>query len=188
MDQIHVAKVYANALLEIGKENKSLDILHQELGDLVGAMTSDEQVWGFFQSPRIDRVHKVKVLDKFANQFSQVTQSLARLLIRNDRTFVLKEILKQFSEGRDKILGIARVQVQSAFPLEESDIQSIQAVLTKKLNGQCVIETIVKPELIGGVYIRFGDNVIDGSIKSQLESMKKGLLQKKLQSGTLYEG
>ena len=100
---------------------------------------------------------------------------------------MLDEIFKQYSLGKDKILGRKRAFLYSAHEMQTQEIEEIKGILEQKFSNECVLEAHVKPDLIGGFIIRFDDSVIDGCVKNHLEAMRKNLLQRKLQSGTLYE-
>ena len=100
----------------------------------------------------------------------------------------IEEISKQFSLGHDRIQGRIRTFVGSAKPLEEKDISEIKSTISKKFKGECIIESSISPDLIGGLVIKFNDLVIDGSIKGQLRQIKRNLLESKSAVwSTLYE-
>ncbi|HMV42934.1 MAG TPA: ATP synthase F1 subunit delta [Leptospiraceae bacterium] len=187
MDNIHVGKVYAEALLEIAAEKKNSVAIEEELQAAVKAICDDKQVWEFFLSPKISKEQKIKVIESsFKNSLSETVNSLLYLLLRKDRIFFIREIAHQFSLGNDRLNGRIRAYVESASKLSDSQVSEIRSALSQKYNGECIIENVIKPELIGGMVIRFNDNLIDGSMKSQLTNIKKNLLQSKL-GGAYYE-
>lgn len=188
MDQIQVAKVYASALLEIASEKKILESMEEELRGVADALHSDEQVWTFLISPRVEKNTKIKAVESaFRGKVSDTIASLLDLLIKRDRMFAIKEISNQFSFGHDLLKGRIRAFMTSAQKLSDSEIKDIKDILTASFKGECILETKVNPEIIGGFIIRLKDIVIDGSMKHQLQKMKQNLLQSKLQSGAFYE-
>jgi F-type H+-transporting ATPase subunit delta len=187
MDNIHVGKVYAEALLEIAAEKKNFAVIEEELQAAVKALCEDNQVWEFFLSPKISKDQKIKVMEtSLKSTFSETINSLLFLLLKKDRIFFIKEIALQYRIGNDKLNGRIRAYVESATKLTDSQVSDIQSTLAQRYKGECIIENIIKPELIGGLVIRFNDNLIDGSMRSQLNSIKKNLLQSKL-GGAYYE-
>jgi F-type H+-transporting ATPase subunit delta len=187
MDKIHVAKVYADALLEISEENKTSESIEQELIDVSTVICNDPDVWEFVNSPLIKREDKVKVIEKtFVGNISETMNSLILILMKNERISLLKEIKHQFSLGTDRIKGRIRAYVESAKSLSEQEKNEIKSALSERFKGECILENIVKPELIGGIVIKFQDSLIDGSMQSSLSDLKKKLLQSKL-SGAYYE-
>lgn len=187
MDNIHVAKVYAEALLEISLEKKNSELIEDELHSVANSLYNDSEVWEFLLSPKIPKEQKIQVIEKsFKGVFSETVNSLLFLLLKNDRIFFIREIAHQFKLGNDLLKGRIRTYVESATKLKDSQISEIQTTLSQKYKGECIIENIIKPELIGGIVIKFNDNLIDGSIRSQLVNMKKNLLLSKL-GGAYYE-
>jgi len=187
MDNIHVGKVYAEALLEISSEKKNSELIEEELQAVVKALCNDAEVWEFLSSPKISKEQKIKVVENsFKSVFSETVNSLLFLLLKNDRIYFIEEIANQFKLGSDLLKGRIRAYVESATKLTDSELAEIQSTLSQKYKGECIIENIIKPELIGGLVIRFNDNLIDGSMKSQLQNIKKNLLQSKL-GGAYYE-
>ena len=187
MDNIHVAKVYAEALLEISIEKKNSELIEEELKAVADSLTQDSEVWEFLLSPKISKEQKIKVVENsFKSNLSDTINSLLFLLLKKDRIFFISEIAKQFRNGNDILRGRIRTYVESATKLSDSQISEIRATLSEKYKGECIIENTIKPDLIGGLVIRFNDNLIDGSIRSQLVTIKKNLLQSKL-GGAYYE-
>jgi F-type H+-transporting ATPase subunit delta len=187
MDLIHIAKVYADALLEISEENKTSETIEKELEEVSKTLTEDTEVWEFVNSPLIKKEDKIKVIEKaFLGNVSETMNSALYLLLKNERISLIKEIKNQFSLGTDKLRGRIRAYVESARALSDSEANEIKSSLKEKFKGECILENIVKPELIGGIIIKFNDNLIDGSMQSSLFNLKQNLLQSKL-SGAYYE-
>lgn len=188
MDSIHIAKVYANALLDISQEEGKLAEYEEELVSVTESCQADSDVWNFFLSPKVTKEQKNIVLEaSLSGNVSERIFSFFSVLVHHDRISILSEILRQFSLGKDKVMGRKRVYLYSARELEKSVVNEIKLTMDQKFSNECVLETRLKPDLIGGFVVRFDDSVIDGSVKHHLEAMKKNLLQRKLQSGALYE-
>jgi F-type H+-transporting ATPase subunit delta len=187
MDLIHVAKVYSSALLEIAVSKKSEDTFETELKLVVNSIKDDKSIWIFLISPIVKKEEKIKVLEKgFAGKISESIHSLLYILIKNDRIEFIDEIYEQYILGLDKLKGRIRARIESATELTESQKKEIQATLSSNFNGECIIQNVVKPELIGGLIIYFNDKLIDGSMRTSLFNLKQNLLQSKL-SGAYYE-
>ncbi len=187
MDIIHIAKVYADALLEISEENKSSETIEKELEEVAKVISEDKDIWEFVNSPLIKKEEKIKVVEKaFLGNASETINSFLFLLMKNERISLIKEIKTQYILGSDKIKGRIRAYVESAKALTDAETNEIKSSLKEKFKGECILENIVKPELIGGIIIKFNDNLIDGSMQSSLFNLKQNLLQSKL-SGAYYE-
>jgi len=99
------------------------------------------------------------------------------LLTLNHRIAALPQISKQFDEIKNARNGTAEVQITSAFPMGEDEVQSLVAVISKRFGNKKLKPTVlIDPELIGGVRVQVGDEVLDTSVKSRLEAMQAALL------------
>ncbi|MCB1158720.1 MAG: ATP synthase F1 subunit delta [Leptospiraceae bacterium] len=188
MDKIHVAKVYALALLEIASESKKLAEYEEELKTLEEIIIKNQDIFAFFLSPKVSKKDKTDIAEKvLTSKVSDHILNFLLILIKNDRILYLEQIVKEFYYAHDKLLGRKRVFVHSAAELKQDVLKEIKTTLDTQLSSECIVETRVKPDLVGGFIVKYDDIVIDGSMKNHLEKIKKGLLLSKLQNGTIYE-
>lgn len=188
MDRDTIGKVYAEALIQIAEASKTTEVIEEELKDVVELICKDEIVWNFLISPRISKAAKLSLVEKaFKSGISEVMASFIRLVVTKDRIFFLRDIQEQYSIISDRIKGRIRTKVFSATKLADSDINEIKSFISQKYKGECIVDTKIDSSLIGGIIIKFKDNLIDGSIKSRLRNIKTNLLASKLQSGAYYE-
>jgi F-type H+-transporting ATPase subunit delta len=188
MDDIQIAKTYSRAILEIAVESNLIDSLELELGELTDSFVKDGDVWAFLVSPRIDRQMKANVVEQaIKGRLSETMSSFLRILVKNDRMFCLPEIYKQFNKGIDRINGRIRASVYVSSPLASSEMEKLKAILSRRYNGECFIDVVMKPDVIGGLVVRIGDEILDGSIQNYLYMIRQRLLETKQQSGAFYE-
>jgi F-type H+-transporting ATPase subunit delta len=188
MSDIQIAKMYSEAILEIAVESNITDSIELELKDIVDSFVKDDVIWGFLTSPRIDRQIKTNVIEQATKgRTSETISSFLRVLIKNDRMFCLPEIFKQFYIGIDQLKGRIRASVYVASPLSSSETEKLRTILSQKYNGECFIDVVVKPNVIGGLVVRIGDEIIDGSMQNYLYMIRQRLLETKQQSGAFYE-
>jgi F-type H+-transporting ATPase subunit delta len=186
MDAIHIAKVYAQALLDIGVEQGKLELYDEELRALHQIIVRDEELYRFFISPKIPTLEKQRVIEKIGDSFSQTVISFVLILIRNERIVYLSDVLSMFSEAYDKHFNRKKAVVTSSVQLETNQLEEIASILNSKFSSKYVIENKIKPGIVGGFIIKFDDVVIDGSILSRLETIKKDLLSKKILDGARF--
>jgi F-type H+-transporting ATPase subunit delta len=177
MENSQVAKVYAKALLEVGQDSKQTEELVSELKDILSILLSNEDIWNFLISPQFSKANKLISLEKaLKGSASEQILSFLSILIKNDRIFYLSDIYTQFSALNDKVNNILRVTLQSASPLSKENLSEITKWFLDEYKMKAEIETVVRPELVGGVVIYFDDKVIDGSIQSNLKNISKSIL------------
>jgi F-type H+-transporting ATPase subunit delta len=129
----------------------------------------DPALVDFVTNPKVTSAQKTElVLDIGAGRLDAEAKNLVRVLVENDRLVVLPEIAALYETRRREAEGQTKVVVSSALPLDPAVLQQLADALRAKL-GQGVEITIEEdPSLIGGVRIRAGDTVIDGSVRGRL--------------------
>ena len=101
--------------------------------------------------------------------------SLAHLLLRRGRTALGPQIAEAYEEMLDEAKGIAHALVTSAIPLSEEDVTTVIRRLSEITGQEVAVETEVDENILGGLVVRIGDRLIDGSTKSRLEALKHQL-------------
>ena len=102
-------------------------------------------------------------------------QNFVRVLIANDRLALLPEIHAQFAELKNGREGTVEAEIRTAFPLDDAQLKGLVADLEKRFKRKVQPRVAVDKELIGGVHITAGDEVIDGSVRGRLEEMAAAL-------------
>ncbi len=173
-----IAKSYAKAVVEISVENNNSDLIESELKDITAIITKDAVTWEFLVSPRVSKHAKEETIVKsFDGKIHASLLSLMHILVRNDRISIIEELTKQFTELNDLRKGIIRVEVHSAVKLQENILSQIKAWCVASFRAnQCEITEVIKPELIGGMVIKYGDLVFDRSMRRKLNSLKSHII------------
>ena len=174
-DYTTAARPYARAIYQLATESKSVDSWGDVLA-LMAAVVSDQSMRDVLDKPQLGKEQKgelmLKVLGKKANAQQQ---NLIRLMAENGRLKALPEVAHQFEIYRTEAEGKIDAEVISAFALSKKQEKEITEMLKSKLGREISITTSTDESLIGGVVIKAGDTIIDGSMKSQLESLALSL-------------
>jgi F-type H+-transporting ATPase subunit delta len=174
-----LAKRYAKALLTLGREDGNYEKYGEELNQFVAFWEGTPEFADAATNPlyaKEDRkVLCSAVVDKMG--FSPVFKSLLDLMLEKNRLSIILDVQSLYQRLLDEMAKISRAKVASAVPLSAEAVEAIRASLEKATGGSVVIETEVDPELIGGVVARVGDLVLDGSVRSQLASIKETLIK-----------
>ncbi len=169
------ARPYARAVYQTAQQHNAVS----EWGDalaLMAAVVSDSAMRDVLDNPRMGRQQKGEaVLTVIGDKLSAQQQNLIRLMAENNRLQALPDVAQQFEVFRAEAEGKIDAQVVSAFELSDEQVNTITTTLKNKLGREVSLTTATDVSLIGGVVIKAGDTIIDGSMKSRLESLALSL-------------
>ena len=171
------ARRYAQAVFEIAQEHTSLEKWQEDLRGIVGAVGQPELA-ALLRNPRLPVASKRQVLQETLPTISQEAVNLVTLLVVRGRLEALiGPILQEYERRLDEQRGIVRVEVVAAVELNRRQRDDISQRLSQATGKQIRMEHRVDPSVIGGLVIRIGDQVIDGSIRSKLRGLKQSLAE-----------
>lgn len=165
-----VAKTYAKAMFESALEENALNTV---IAEFERFMPMYEEAKGVLRAPTVSDRDKRALLETM--QLEGLFRSFVFLLLEKDRLHSVHEIKRHFDDMAEEHGKIARAYVQSAVPLEEGQIASLKERLEKSTGYTIKIESEVRPEIIGGIVVRIGDKVLDGSVRSKLDNMLESI-------------
>jgi F-type H+-transporting ATPase subunit delta len=168
------AKRYAEAAYLLARQEGN----EQAWSDGLGAMAmlfGDRQARLLFENSRVPIAQKLQLVERALAGVDPLVLNLARLLLRRGRTSLGPDIAAAFQELVDESKGIAHATVTSAVPLSPDDQRATTQRLREITGGQVTLETEVDPGILGGLVVRIGDRLIDGSTKSRLLALKRRL-------------
>jgi F-type H+-transporting ATPase subunit delta len=173
-----VASRYARALVEVVLEQKiDADIARLQLHSILDAVNESVELRRVWESPAVLPAQKRAVLDGIAKQIGAVKsiRNFIAVLIDHRRIPMLNDIVRQFEAEMDAQLGFVEVEISSArtlTPGEKRDIENrVESMTGKKVRPRYSSN----PELLGGVSIKVGSTIYDGSVRGQLEKMRQEL-------------
>ncbi|MCS3870048.1 F-type H+-transporting ATPase subunit delta [Chryseobacterium ginsenosidimutans] len=169
-----VAKRYAQGLLDFTNESGQTATVFSEMKDVVKIMIESQDLNKFFLTPYIDSKKKVEVASEIFKGLSQSSQNLITLVIKHGRENQLKNIAQEFINKVEDINGVQRITLTTATQLSKENLdQILRSTNLVNTNSNFDINVIVKPEILGGYILRVGDQQVDASVKSKLNSIKK---------------
>ncbi len=172
-----VAKRYAKALLEIGKEDGNTEQYGKELGDFAEMLAGAPELESALSNPGFDFDSRKKLLNAILGKLglSPMVANFFRLLMDRGRIEATKDISQMYGLLVDEVNGITRAEVRTAAALNEQEVESLTNALKGVAGREVQLEVTEDPSLIGGVVAKIGDLVLDGSVRSQLENLKESL-------------
>ena len=171
------ARRFAQVVFEIAKAANRLEQWETDLQALSEA-SSRPDLAVLLRNPRLPVPAKRQVLREALPAISDEALNLATLLMSRGRLEALiGQIVDQYGQRLDEERNLARVEVVSAVELEPAQRQQIEAQLAQSTGKQIRMETRVDPKLVGGMVIRVGYQVVDGSVRSRLEGLRRSLAE-----------
>jgi F-type H+-transporting ATPase subunit delta len=173
-----VANIYSKALFEFALEESKVESVTEEFNFLIETFKAYPELYELFKTPKLSVDERKKVIsDIFSEKLSAEMMNFMSIVLDKQRTGDLYDVHKKFTELLDAHYGILPAIVHSANPLDDSEIDQLIEQLRKLTGKEIRLSTVVDPEVIGGLRIRVGDKVIDGSIRNKLDLMKEELKQ-----------
>ncbi len=182
------AKVYAAVLRDIGKAKGTLDSLSDELTAFNAIVRDDKDFSVFLTMPGIGRDRKKDFIQKVcSSQMSSDFINFLFVLMDNDRIGDSEEIENELTDLMYEERNALRVKVTSSVPLDADIRGKVSRALSGKYGKEIILEEKVDPSLLGGILLKVGDTVIDGSLSRRLLSIKDKLQQCSLEGEAVYE-
>ena len=170
---------YGHALFEIASSENKVDIFLQELGEVSNILNNSIELKEFLRHPNIPFGDKKKVIKQiFKDKIDPEITRLVSTLLEHDRVEQIRTVYYDYKYLVYKERGMKIAYATTAVKMTNEEIETIKKKLSEKYSKQIEVQNIVDPEVIGGVYLRLGDRVIDGTIRGKLKDMKKMLLAK----------
>ncbi|MGM0782502.1 MAG: F0F1 ATP synthase subunit delta [Pseudomonadota bacterium] len=170
-----VARPYARAAFEYARDHKALERWSEWLNQL-GRVVAVRDVQKLLSSPSLTTERKVALVVELAEvKVDDNARRFLDTLGEKGRLTTLTSIAEQFERLRAEHDKRIDVTVVSAYELDDKQQQKLAGALKKRLNREISITTQVEPKLIGGVILRAGDTVIDGSVRGRLNRLSEAL-------------
>ena len=171
-----LARPYAKAAFEFASQANAAEPWSKVLAKL-SLMVQDDTFAAYISQPELSKDEKVGAFWKvIGEQHSEYVKNFLTLLAENDRLALLPEISAEYETLKAQGNNTVDVVIESAYPLTTVQEQLLIDRLEKRFNSSVHATVEVKPELIAGVVIRAGDQVIDDSALNKLEKMRTRLL------------
>ncbi|MEN6412124.1 MAG: F0F1 ATP synthase subunit delta [Veillonellales bacterium] len=174
-----LAQKYAQAVYELAAENNLLEQVETEL-QMVGETIEDNPDLAIFlYHPQVLAAAKKETVSRiFKQELSEMVHTFLLLLIDKRREAILPAIVREYCNLSNAARNIAEAEVTTAKPLSDAEHAALADKLSAVTGKNMVLKTSIDPRLLGGVIVKMGDKLIDGSVVRQLEMLKTTLLGK----------
>lgn len=176
MPAIVSGKRYAQAIFEIAREEKQLEEWRFSLRKIAEVMQDPELV-ALLESPKLPLTLKRKLLKERLRGVSPLSLNLACLLVAKGKFKIAGTIAAEYERFLDAYHGIEHAEVTTAITLDDKGRERLLQGLESLTGKKIVVELQVDPTIVGGVVIKLGDKLIDGSTKTRLTALRKTLVE-----------
>jgi F-type H+-transporting ATPase subunit delta len=173
-----IARNYAAVLVTLATRAEDLDGWGRLLDDVAHLVEHDVKVRRFLESPRTPVTAKNAILVKaFQDRMPRLMVRYLEALVTNRRQMLIPVIATEYAALVDERLGRVRADITLAREPQPGEVEAIAASLSKTLGRTAVPHVRINPDIVGGVIVRVGDYVKDGSVRRRLGVLKSRLMQ-----------
>jgi F-type H+-transporting ATPase subunit delta len=168
---------YATALADIALEQGAAEPVKKQLEDFGAAYAESVELRSVLSSPAVERTEKHGVVEKLAARLgaSRIVRNFLFVVVDNQRTHLLPEILQTFEDVIRQRQGLAEAEVTSAAELTAPQKTQLQQTLERLTGRKIQAKYSLNPALLGGAVVRIGDTIYDGSVRNRLNQMRARL-------------
>lgn len=177
MREESVARRYAAALFEQARKSDTVPVAGEELRLVAETVAADGRMRATLSQPVVTEERKNQLFEQaFGGRVSPATLGFLHLLVEKRRIGLLPQVQAEFARLVLDFRNIAHATAVSAVPLAPDQLQALERSLEARTGKDIELETQVDPSLLGGVLVRIGDTVYDGTVKGKLERLREQLL------------
>jgi ATP synthase F1 delta subunit len=172
-----IAVVYGRSLFEAALEQDRLDAVREQLGAFADALDGDRNLQVFFFSPYFSTEEKKDGLHRAVSGAEPIFLNFLELLLENHRMpaiFRIRRVYDGLWEEHNRLLPVA---VTSAVELDEGTVRHIGDRIAEQTGRRVELSATVEPDILGGIVVRVGNQVLDASIRNRLESLRRQVVR-----------
>jgi F-type H+-transporting ATPase subunit delta len=171
-----VAKRYAHGLFLLAIEKNTIDLVAEEMRGIDSILQAERSLISFLAAPQVrDQDKQAAVRAIFSGKVSKMVEEFLMLVVSKHRNPYLHEIVEAFEEMVLEHKGFVKTRVITAVPLSDAERKSLVTKLEAKTGKKVTLFTEIDPSIIGGVIVFLGDQIIDRSLRHQLDVLKNEL-------------
>ena len=168
-----IAQVYARSLFEVAKEGDKLDLVRDQLGAFTDELARNRDLQVFFFSPYLSTEEKKEGVGRLLEDADDTVANFLTLLIEKHRMPALFRIRQRFEALWQEENKVLPVRITSAIELSDDTVRSIGDRIGERTGRKVELRSDVDPDILGGLVLRVGNNVLDASIRNRLENLRK---------------
>jgi F-type H+-transporting ATPase subunit delta len=171
-------RMYARALYEAARDQRRVDVVRDQLAELASALEATPELEAFLMNPQLDPAAKASVLDEVATGADPIVSNFLRVVASKGRAGQLRAIAEEFEEIVDREQGRLKVELTTAYELDEGEAQAIVRKIEQSSGQTVEASRSVDPDLIGGMILQAGSLRVDASVRGRLDRLRRELVQR----------
>ncbi|NTV92647.1 MAG: F0F1 ATP synthase subunit delta [Chlorobiaceae bacterium] len=181
MSSVIASRRYASALLSAAEDGGFVDQATQELSQIKEVLDHSRELVHVLRSPVINADKKIHILQEvFRETVGEKVMIFLKLIAKKKRSGMLPEIINEYQKLLDEANGIINVSITSATAMSDEQVSALVAKLSS-YTGKTIREKMsLNGDLLGGVTVKIGDTILDGSVRHQLQLLKKTLVSERV--------
>jgi F-type H+-transporting ATPase subunit delta len=172
-----IAAVYSRSLFEAADDEDKLDVVREQLGQFADALSADQRMQVFFFSPYFSTQEKKEGLHKTVTGAEPIFVNFLELLVENHRMPALFRIRDGYEVLWDQRNRLLPVHITSAVELDEQTVRGIGDKIAEQTGQKVELTSTVEPDILGGIVVRVGNQVLDASIRNRLDNLRKQVVR-----------
>ena len=168
-----IAEVYAHALFEVAQEHDALDRIHDELGEFADALAENREMQLFFFSPYFSSQEKKDAIAKVVDGADEHFVNFLELLAERHRLPALMRVRRRFDDRWREENKLLPVSLTAAVELDEQLVKDVGEQIEKQTGQKVELQSRVDPDVLGGLVLQVGNMVLDASIRTRLDKLRK---------------
>jgi F-type H+-transporting ATPase subunit delta len=168
-----IAEVYARSLFEVATEHDKLDLVREQLGEFAEALDASHELQMFFFSPYFSTDEKQDGLRRTVTEADESFLNFLSLLLENHRMPVIFRVRREYDRLWREANHLLAVQITSAVALDPSVAERVGDEIGRQTGRTVELTSAVDPEILGGIVVRVGNSIIDASVRTRLDNLRK---------------
>ena len=170
------ARRHAQAVFQIALERDELEKWRGELRDISDVLT-DPELLKVLESPKVSLKEKMGLVESCLPGIGDLALNLAYLLVARGRLGIIEEVASEYERLVGVHQGVEQAEVVTAIPLTAEEEDRLAEQIGSLTGNKVLVKTNVDTGIIGGFTARIGDRLIDGSIRSRVEALRRSLIE-----------
>jgi F-type H+-transporting ATPase subunit delta len=168
---------YASALFDLAREQRQIEAVGRSLDLLAQALVDSRDFAELASSPLVDRKEAAKAFAAVGDQLGldALTKNFLGVLAKNGRKSQLQPVIRAFGRLSAEHRGETTAEVVTAHPLKDDQMAALKQQLRTRAGREVAVETRIDPEILGGIVIKMGSQMIDASIRTKLNRLAKAM-------------